>query len=127
VTDDGLLMIWECVWLLRPRMTERCGYVTRRPGRCPYDHGEPVELVLLTALCLCSGCGVPVEREDNRAKDGKLLCPQCVFDEAGSVNPQHEDCKLCSGTGIYREPVPGTDVQLESTCQCQAPRGSVKG
>jgi superfamily II helicase len=79
--SDGLLHLYECVRLLRPKREKRCGHISRHPGVCPYDHGEDVELVPLSALCLCGSCGTPVEREDSRAEDGQLICSECVLNE----------------------------------------------
>lgn len=81
---DGLLHIYECPHVLNlpdgnPDY-RRCGYVTAwGPGTCPFDHGEDVTLVPLTAEVLCSDCSVPIERDDCRADDERLVCSQCVM------------------------------------------------
>lgn len=52
-SDDAMLHVWACTWVLRlPNGNpngRRCGYITRGPGNCPYDHGEDVPLVEITA------------------------------------------------------------------------------
>ena len=81
MSDDGLLHIHECAWILRNDTGDRCGFIQRGPGLCPYDHGEPVALVPLTAAALCSACGIPVQADDCRSDDGRLICPCCVLDD----------------------------------------------
>ncbi len=48
--DDGYLHIHECAWVLRNDTGDRCGFIQRGPGPCPYDHGEPVALDKAEAL-----------------------------------------------------------------------------
>lgn len=90
--DDGFLHVWECPRLLRPgtRTERRCGYISAQPGVCPYDHGdEIVVLVEIVATVHCSGCSVPIMRDDGRARDGRLICSECALGlttEAGSVD-----------------------------------------
>jgi hypothetical protein len=87
MTDDGNLHLWECTQILRlpsgnPDF-KRCGFIVRavpgdEPGWCPYDHGERVRLVPLSAVALCSACAIPVPADDCRADDGRLICGGCV-------------------------------------------------
>ncbi len=82
--DDGLLRVHECARLLRDHPDGlRCGFIQRGPGNCPYDHGEPVPLVEVTAQVLCSDCAVPIMAGDCRGDDGRLMCAQCVLGEDG--------------------------------------------
>ncbi len=77
--DDGYLHIYECPRVLmgHPDFL-RCGFIQRGDGFCPYDHGEDVRLVALTAQVLCSDCRIPIMADDCRADDGRLVCPSCV-------------------------------------------------
>lgn len=77
---DGYLHVWECPWLLRPEMENRCGYISGHPGVCPYDHGEDVALVEIVATVQCRDCRVPIEREDCRGNDGRLICAECALE-----------------------------------------------
>lgn len=93
--DDELLHVWECPRVLRlpggnPDYI-RCGYLGTGPGTCPYDHPEPVELVEITAVVLCSGCGAQIMRRDSRTEDGRLICGECVFQEIGSARAATRD------------------------------------
>lgn len=85
--SDHLLHVWECPQVLNlpggnPEYV-RCGYLSAGPGECPHDHGEPVALVEIVAVVLCSGCGEQIMRDDSRADDERLICGQCVFREIG--------------------------------------------
>lgn len=51
------------------------------PGNCPYDHGEPVLLVPIKAVVLCSNCDASIMRNDCRASDGQLICGECAMGE----------------------------------------------
>ncbi len=64
----------------------RCGYITSGPGTCPYDHGEPVELVEIVAVVQCSDCGEPIPRDDARAPDQRLICGSCVLSYIGKYS-----------------------------------------
>jgi hypothetical protein len=79
---EGLLHVWECAWVLKLSNGKRCGHISQRPGKCPYDHGEDVPLVEIKALVLCSDCEEPIMRHDSRASDdARLICGQCVMSE----------------------------------------------
>jgi hypothetical protein len=94
---DGDLHLWECPRIM-PLGTPRersCGFVARavpgsEPGFCPYDHGERVRLVPLTATAQCSDCEMPVPADDCRAPDGRLVCPNCVMSYIGQYEEERD-------------------------------------
>ncbi len=90
MSNDGCLHLWECprVMAFGLPSEQPCGFVARavpggEPGYCPYDHGEPVRLVPLTATALCSDCAIPVPVDDCRAPDRRLICGECAMGYIG--------------------------------------------
>lgn len=87
--DDGMLRVYECPKVLDLPGTHpdcrRCGFIQAHPGVCPYDHAEPVTLVEIVAVVLCSDCGSQILRDDCRDSDGRLICDQCVLHSLGST------------------------------------------
>lgn len=92
--EDELLHVWECPHILNlpggnPDFI-RCGYLTTGPGTCPYDHGEPISLVEIRAVVMCSDCDEPIMRQDSRTPDNRLICGHCVLSYIGKY-PEDDD------------------------------------
>ena len=91
--QGGDLHLWECPRIMAFGLPSEqpCGFVARavpgaEPGFCPYDHGEPVRLVPLTATALCGDCTMPIQpipADKGRAPDHRRICGHCAMSYIG--------------------------------------------